>query len=139
LNEQFFELILRSHARRIVAVLARDGDEIVAGTLNFQRGKHLYGRYWGAVRDYDSLHFECCYHRLIERAIQQGLSHFEAGAQGTHKLKRGLLPVPIHNACYVSDVRLRDAVGAFLEREESSVRFELAQLMHHGPAHREGD
>lgn len=138
LNKAFFDLIARSHARRVVAVLARDKGEIVAGTLNFEKGAHLYGRYWGCTRDYDSLHFELCYHRLIERAIARGQQRFEAGAQGIHKLRRGLLPVAIHNACYVADTRLSEAVGEFLQREEASVRFELAQLSHHGPAHRDG-
>jgi predicted N-acyltransferase len=138
LNAAFFETIARTHARRVVAVFARDQGEIVAGTLNFEKGAHLYGRYWGCSRDYDSLHFECCYHRLIERAIARGQQRFEAGAQGIHKLRRGLLPVAIHNACYVADPRLAEAVNDFLQREEASVRFELSQLSHHGPAHRDG-
>jgi predicted N-acyltransferase len=137
LTAEFFELIAKRHAERVVAVLAYENDEIIAGTLNFQKGAHLYGRYWGATRDYDSLHFELCYHRLIERAIERGQQRFEAGAQGMHKLRRGLLPVAIHNACYIADARLRAAVSEFLVREEASVRFELSELMHHGPAHRE--
>ena len=138
LTGEFFDLIAKHHAQRIVAVVARQGENIVAGTLNFQKGAHLYGRYWGADGDFDSLHFELCYHRLIERAIAHGLQRFEAGAQGLHKLKRGLLPVVIHNACYVADPRLRVAIGDFLQREERSVHFELSQLMHHGPSHRDG-
>lgn len=137
LTAEFFELIRQHHAQRVVAVLAYENDEIIAGTLNFAKGAHLYGRYWGANRDYDSLHFELCYHRLIERAIELGQQRFEAGAQGIHKLRRGLLPVAIHNACYIADSRLRAAVSEFLVREEASVRYELAQLTHHGPAHRE--
>jgi predicted N-acyltransferase len=136
LTPAFFDSIARTDARRVVAVLARHQGEIVAGTLNFEKGKHLYGRYWGATARYDSLHFELCYHRLIERAITRGYRRFEAGAQGIHKLKRGLLPVAIHNACYVADPRLAAAVADYLEREEHSVRMELAELDHHGPAHR---
>lgn len=138
LTAEFFDVIAQTHAQRVVAVLARDKGQIVAGTLNFQKGSHLYGRYWGCDRDYDSLHFELCYHRLIERAILGGLTRFEAGAQGIHKLRRGLLPAAIHNACYVQDPRLRAAVSDYLLREEESVRFELSQLSHHGPAHRDG-
>jgi uncharacterized protein len=137
LTAEFFELIAKHHAQRVVAVLGYQGDEIIAGTLNFEKGAHLYGRYWGALGDYDSLHFELCYHRLIERAIERGQQRFEAGAQGLHKLRRGLLPVAIQNACYIADARLRAAVAEFLVREEASVRFELSELAHHGPAHRE--
>ena len=138
LTPAFFRRIAQTHARRVVAVLARKQGEIVAGTLNFEKGKHLYGRYWGCTEQFDSLHFELCYHRLIERAIVRGYERFEAGAQGMHKLRRGLLPTAIHNACYMADPRLAQAVGDFLQREERAVRMELAALHHHGPAHREG-
>jgi len=138
LTPEFFACIARTQAARVVAVLARQQGEIVAGTLNFEKGAHLYGRYWGSSARYDSLHFELCYHRLIERAIARGYSRFEAGAQGIHKLRRGLLPAAIHNACYVADPRLAEAVADYLEREERSVRIELAELDHHGPAHRDG-
>jgi predicted N-acyltransferase len=138
LTPEFFDAIRRTHAKRVVAVLARDKGEIVAGTLNFEKGKHLYGRYWGSTSHYDSLHFELCYHRLIERAIERGYERFEAGAQGTHKLRRGLLPSAIHNACYVADPQLALAVSDFLVREEHAVHHELAALTHHGPSHREG-
>jgi uncharacterized protein len=138
LTPSFFDVIRRAHAQRVVAVLARDKGEIVAGTLNFEKGKHLYGRYWGSTSHYDSLHFELCYHRLIERAIERGYERFEAGAQGTHKLRRGLLPTAIHNACYVADPRLALAVSDFLEREAQAVQHELAALTHHGPSHRDG-
>jgi uncharacterized protein len=138
LTPDFFRRIAKNHAQRVVAVLAYHQGAIVAGTLNFEKGKHLYGRYWGATERYDSLHFELCYHRLIERAIARGIQRFEAGAQGIHKLRRGLLPAPIHNACYVADPRLAEAVSDFLEREERAVRVELAELKHHGPSHRDG-
>jgi predicted N-acyltransferase len=138
LTRDFFQRIAKTHAQRVVAVLAYHEGAIVAGTLNFEKGKHLYGRYWGATERFNSLHFELCYHRLIERAIDRKVERFEAGAQGIHKLRRGLLPAPIYNACFVADPRLAGAVGDFLEREERAVRSELAELAHHGPAHREG-
>ena len=68
----------------------------VAGTLNFEKGPHLYGRYWGCSEDHEMLHFELCYYALIERAIERGVARFEAGAQGSHKLRRGLLPTGVH-------------------------------------------
>lgn len=136
LTPEFFDIIAKTHARRVIAMIAKHAGRIVAGTLNFEKGRHLYGRYWGSVERHDSLHFELCYHRLIERAILRGCSRFEAGAQGMHKLRRGLLPTEIHNACYVADPRLRAAVADFLEREAQSVQYELAELKHHGPSHR---
>ena len=49
------------------------------------------------------LHFELCYYRLIERAIDRRYTLFEAGAQGEHKLKRGLAPAFTHSAHWIRD------------------------------------
>jgi predicted N-acyltransferase len=139
LTRAFFDEIRKTHARRVIAVLAEDEQRIVAGTLNFEKGRHLYGRYWGALAMHDSLHFELCYHRLIERAIEQKQVRFEAGAQGIHKLKRGLLPSPIYSACHVHDGRLAAAASGYLMREAQAVEREMAELTHHGPSRRGED
>jgi len=136
LTDRFFHDIARAHASRVVAVIAYEGQKPVAGTLNFQKGKHLYGRYWGSVADLPSLHFELCYYRLIEHAIAHGLTHFEAGAQGEHKLRRGLLPVEIHSAHWIAHRGLSEAIAEYLPREAAAVRRELASLSDHGPFHR---
>lgn len=137
LTAAFFDRLADTLAPRTVAVLAYKGGEPIAGTLNFQKGKHLYGRYWGCAEELSSLHFECCYYRLIERAIAQGLTRFEAGAQGTHKLRRGLLPAEVHSAHALRDGRLRAAVAEYLVEEAAGVRRELALLAEHGPFHRD--
>ena len=94
-----------------MATLAYRGDEPVAGTLNFEKGAHLYGRYWGCLDDFQMLHFELCYYRLIERAIERRCTLFEAGAQGEHKLKRGLAPAFTHSAHWIRHPGLADAVA----------------------------
>jgi len=139
LTTAFFEVLRRTHAHRVLAVVAYDGSEPIAATLNFQRGAVLYGRYWGCRREVPALHFELCYYRLIEHAIEQGLSRFEAGAQGTHKLRRGFMPAAIHSAHWMADARLAQALAAYLPREAEAVREEMAMLAQHGPFHREGD
>jgi predicted N-acyltransferase len=137
LTPAFFELIARTHARRIVAVLAYRAGREIGGTLSFQKGAHLYGRYWGATEELPALHFECCYYRLIERAIEQRLARFEAGAQGAHKLRRGLLPAAIHSVHGLAHPGLHAAVADFLERERQALARERAELAEHGPFHRE--
>jgi predicted N-acyltransferase len=133
LTRRFFELIRQNHARRVVSVLAYRAGKPIAGTLNFQKGRHLYGRYWGCGEEHPALHFECCYYRLIERAIEQKLSRFEAGAQGEHKLRRGFLPVPIHSLHQIADPRLRQAIEQYLPHEIEAIRAEMAELATHGP------
>lgn len=128
LTDRFFELGAQRLRRRAVAVLAEREGRLIAGTLNFEKGQHLYGRYWGAAEEVPMLHFELCYYTLIERAIARGMSRFEAGAQGRHKLKRGMLPAAIHSAHWVRDERLRQAVAEFLPREAFAVQRQMAEL-----------
>ena len=136
LTPSFFDALDGLLAERVVAVLAYRDSQAVAGTLNFERGSHLYGRYWGCIEDHDALHFECCYYALIERAIDKGLTHFEAGAQGLHKLRRGLMPTAIHSAHHLLHPQLAQAVANYLPSEAYAVQQEIASLSEHGPFHR---
>jgi predicted N-acyltransferase len=139
LNEGFFAELNRSLAHLAVVVLASDGDRPVAGALSFEKGKHLYGRYWGCLEDYDKLHFELCYYQHIERAIALGYDRFEAGAQGQHKIKRGLMPAPTHSAHWIADPTLSEAVADYLPREAAANRQEMEALAASGPFRREPD
>jgi uncharacterized protein len=122
LTDEFFEIVRASYAHRVVASLAYRGDEPVAGTLNFEKGRHLYGRYWGCLGDFPMLHFELCYYQLIERAISRGCSRFEAGAQGEHKLRRGLAPAFTYSAHWIRHPDLAAAVTGFIASEAAAVR-----------------
>ncbi|HJL14648.1 MAG TPA: GNAT family N-acetyltransferase [Sandaracinaceae bacterium LLY-WYZ-13_1] len=136
LTPAFWDAIRASDAHRLVVALAYRRGEPVAASINFEKGAHLYGRYWGCVEDHDFLHFELCYYRLIERAIERGLRHFEAGAQGFHKLKRGLLPTEIHSAHWIREPRIARAVAEFLPNEAMQVKREIALLTERSPFHR---
>jgi predicted N-acyltransferase len=139
LNERFFELARTKLAHSLVATLAYRGDEAVAGTINFEKGSHLYGRYWGCLDDFQMLHFELCYYRLIERAIERRHTLFEAGAQGEHKLKRGLAPAFTHSAHWIRDPGLADAIAAFIEREAAEVAEEVRIYDQHSPFREHND
>jgi len=133
----FFAQLRRTRgAERVVAVLAYEGETLVAGTLNLEKGRHLYGRYWGCLAQYDALHFELCYYQLIERAIARGCTRFEAGAQGEHKIKRGLVPSPIYSLHWLAEPLLARAVADYLPREARAVRAEMAMLDAQSPFHR---
>jgi hypothetical protein len=127
LTSDFFRLLRERLAHRVVATLAYRGDEPVAGTLNFERGRHLYGRYWGCLEEHDRLHFELCYHRLIERSIARGLSRFEAGAGGEHKLARGLAPAFTHSAHWIRHPALAAGVRRFVAEEAEHVAAAAAE------------
>jgi hypothetical protein len=127
LTPAFFALARTRLATRVLATLAWRGDEAIAGTLNFERGRCLYGRYWGCVEELDRLHFELCYHRLIERGIAQRHARVEAGAGGEHKLARGLLPALTWSSHFIADPRLAAGVRHFVVEEARAVEDEAAQ------------
>ncbi len=79
------------------------------------------------------LHFELCYYQLIERAIARGCTRFEAGAQGEHKLKRGLAPAFTHSAHWIRHAGLRGAIANYLEQEAPAIEESLREYAEHTP------
>ena len=61
-------------------------------------------------------------------AIKAGLARFEGGAQGEHKLSRGLEPVRTCSAHWIADPRFRDAVARFLAQERGGMEAYLDEL-----------
>lgn len=121
LTREAFTLLGERMGERLVLLLALDGEQPIAGALNFIGQNALYGRYWGCTRDVRFLHFELCYYQAIEIAIELGLQRVEAGAQGGHKLARGYEPVQTWSAHWIADPGFRAAVADFLERERDGV------------------
>ena len=117
LNRRFFSLLGEAMSDRCLLVMARRAGRFIAGALNIVGGDCIYGRYWGAIEQHPSLHFEVCYHQAIDYAIAHKLARVEAGAQGDHKLARGYVPVPIYSAHYVADPGFKRAVERFLAEE----------------------
>jgi predicted N-acyltransferase len=136
LSPEFFAMAPNWLAHSAVAFVAEHRGEIVAGSLCFQRGKHLLGRYWGCAPGYGALHFELCYHAPIEAAITHGWSHFEAGAQGMHKLQRGLMPQRTWSAHHIRHPGLHDAVSRATAEESAHMQSEIDWLNAKTPFHR---
>jgi predicted N-acyltransferase len=113
-------------------IAERDGHPI-ASSLFFKDEHALYGRYWGALEHVPLLHFECCYYQAIEYAIARGLRVFEGGAQGEHKLWRGLLPMEAPSAHWLAHPNFARAVESFLEREGASIARYVDELCEHSP------
>jgi uncharacterized protein len=128
LTREFFDLVGANMGDQVLLFLAyRDGLPI-AGALNFLGSEVLYGRYWGAIDEVPFLHFELCYYRAIEWAIEHGLKEVQAGAQGEHKVARGYEPVITKSAHFIPNSSFRDAVADFLEAERTAVASEAEWL-----------
>ena len=133
LNRSFFATIAAQMPENLLLVRALRDGRLVASALGiFDRERSaLYGRYWGAVEPVSCLHFECCYYQMIEFAIEQGLQVFEGGAQGSHKIARGLDPVATFSAHWLRDRRLHGAVARFVQREGVTVIAAMDELSEH--------
>ena len=139
LNREFFEALSASALQnQIVLMIARDGATPIAGAFNMLGSDTLFGRNWGAVQDVPFLHFEACYYRALDFAIDHRLARVEAGAQGAHKLDRGYLPTPTWSAHWIADPAFAKAVAAFLTKERAAIDRQIDGLTLMGPFRKEG-
>jgi len=118
--------------RVVMAIGSRDGQRI-ASALDVTDGTTMWGRYWGTLEYVPGLHFEACYYQAIEHCLEHGIARFEGGAQGSHKLARGLDPVTTHSAHAIGDPAFRDAIAAFCASERVDVAHTVDELMESRP------
>jgi len=133
LTETFFDYIATNLTDSAHILLGFIDDKPIAGGLYFANDTHLYGRYWGTQVNIPCLHFETCYYQAIEYAIKLGLHTFEAGAQGEHKLARGLMPIKTHSMHWLADARFKEAVLDFTKSESLHVQHYNKTLSDSGP------
>ena len=136
LTRAAFDALHATMRNDMLLVLAMRGGKPIAGALNFIGRDTLFGRYWGCVEDHPCLHFELCYYRAIDWAIENGLGRVEAGAQGEHKLARGYLPTPVHSLHWIADPGFAKAVAQYLRAEAAAVQEEIDVLTAYGPFRR---
>lgn len=122
LNLAFFEQIAHTMPEQLLLILALKDTDTVGAALSFVGQDTLYGRYWGCYEEYNALHFEACYYQGIDYCISHGLSRFDSGAQGEHKIARGFEPTLTYSAHWLENPQFAEAIGDFLQRERGMVR-----------------
>ena len=133
LNEAFFVRLGEVLPDSILAVVAMLRGEPVATALCFRGADTLYGRYWGSLGDFHSLHFETCYYQGIEYCIDQGLQFFEPGTQGEHKISRGFVPTETWSAHWLSQPQFAAAIDNYLDRERAHIDDYIESAREHVP------
>ncbi len=122
LTASFFDQLYTRMRDCLLLVIAYDANNnAIAGALNFFSSDSLYGRYWGCTQDVEYLHFETCYYQGIEFCIERGLSRFDPGAQGEHKIARGFEPVLTYSHHWLAHPDFRAAIQDFLQEEAAAV------------------
>jgi predicted N-acyltransferase len=133
LNLAFFIRLAESMPENVLLVLALQDGEPIAVAFYLHNAHTLYGRYWGARQYVPGLHFETCYYQAIEYCIANGITLFEGGAQGEHKLARGFLPVRTWSAHWLAHPQFASAVSRHVEQEAQGMDRYLDELNDSSP------
>jgi uncharacterized protein len=135
LTRSFFDEMAQHLPQHWLMFVAYRGAERVASSLVGldPQQRVAYGRYWGCVEHVPCLHFEACYYRPLQWCIEHHYLRFEGGAQGEHKMARGLLPVTAWSAHWLRHPAFADAVAHFLQREGHGIAAYVDELRERNP------
>jgi predicted N-acyltransferase len=133
LNLNFFERLVQAMPERLLLILGYRQGLPVASAFNIIGDDTLYGRYWGTREFHSGLHFEACYYQAIEFCIGEKIGSFEGGAQGEHKLARGLLPRRTVSAHWLAHPEFAEAITRFLRKETNGIEHYVDELSEHSP------
>jgi len=133
LNLGFFRRLGDTLPEHLLMIVAELDGKPIASALNIYSETRLYGRYWGAIEHVPLLHFEVCYYQALEFCIERGIAIFEGGAQGEHKLARGLLPQRTVSAHWLAHPEFAEAVTRFLRKEAGGIETYVDELSEHSP------
>ena len=135
LTRDFFSRMAAAMPQHWVMFVARRGAEPIAASLiavDAER-RAAWGRYWGCTEVVSCLHFEACYYQPLAWCLANGYLRFEGGAQGEHKMARGLLPVATGSAHWLRDERFAAAVADFLANEGQGIEQYVDELRERNP------
>ncbi|WP_372524888.1 GNAT family N-acetyltransferase [Piscinibacter sp.] len=118
----------------LLFVAWKDGLRIAASLIGIDSARGAaFGRYWGATEYVPCLHFEACYYQPLAWCIAHRMRRFEGGAQGEHKMSRGLLPVQTWSAHWLAHPQFAQAVAEFLQREGAGIESYIDELNERKP------
>ncbi|MBI3369555.1 MAG: N-acetyltransferase [Burkholderiales bacterium] len=135
LTRQFFEAMAQTMPEHWLMFVAHRGGQPIATSLcGIDRATGAaFGRYWGCTEEVPCLHFDACYYQPLAWCIEHGFQRFEGGAQGEHKMARGLLPVATRSAHWLAHPEFSQAVEDFLAREGQGIAAYVDELREHSP------
>lgn len=118
LKRPFFEGLADDYDHRLLLLAAfkkTNPDSPIGLSLLVHKQDRLFGRYWGCSNEIKHLHFNACYYSPIEWAIANGISRFDPGMGGYHKIRRGFTAVGNYSLHRFFDQRLEQVMNAHIE------------------------
>ena len=138
LTAEFFSEIASSMSDRLVVFFGEHNGTALAAAICLRDAHPLYGRWWGTLADLPGLHFEACYYQGIAYCLENGLTRYDPGIQGEHKIARGFAPEPTWSLHRFNHRGLASAVRAALARETAMLESYIEDCRRHLPF-RHGD
>jgi predicted N-acyltransferase len=118
----------------VMFVASRGGRRVACSLIAVDRESGAaFGRYWGALEQVPYVHFEACYYQPLQWCIEHRFRRFEGGAQGEHKMARGLMPARTQSAHWIAEPEFARAIGSHLKQESGSIDEYLSELDDRSP------
>lgn len=128
LNREFFIRLADEVPRRLLFSIAEQSGSPVGMALLLHKGRRLTGRYWGAERFVDSLHFNVCYYTPLEWAIEHGIDAFDPGMGSSHKIRRGFRAISAPSYHHFTNEKMQLVMQMNIDRINTYEREHIDQL-----------
>lgn len=133
LAPEFFQMLAAALPDDLVVFHGKRDDETIAAAICIRDAQTLYGRWWGTLADLPGLHFEACYYQGIMYCLAHGLTRYDPGTQGEHKLARGFAPEAAWSMHRFNHSGLETAVRNALAQETPMMQAYIDDCRHRLP------
>ena len=142
LTEEFFLMLPEACPERLLFAAAWDSGarDPVGMSLLLHKPNRMIGRYWGARRFINNLHFNLCYYQPIDWAIRNRIAQFDPGMGSAHKIRRGFRAVSTSSLHHFYDERMQIVMQMNIDRVNEHEQAYIDELNAQLPfAHRQID
>ncbi len=126
-NEEFNKNVILFNANR------GDAYDPVSMSMCITNWDTMWGRYWGSKEEINDLHFEMCYYLPISWAIQKKIKHFDPGAGGSHKLRRGFTASPRYSLHKWYDLNMDNIIKLWMVKANKMMRDSINTVNNEAP------
>ena len=134
-NREFFERLGAACPDQVLFFGAyENSNRLPVGLSMLLRGPQiLIGRYWGAARFVNHLHFNLCYYEPIDWGIRNGIQVFDPGMGSSHKIRRGFRAIATESLHRFYDPRMVTLMKMNIDRINEYEQLRIDELNSFSP------